>query len=178
MQLQRVGPTDVDEVRAFLADADLTLAGLDSSSVRVWLERDASGRTVGSTGWESSADGRHALIRSVAVAVDRRGNGAGSRLARHALADAARSGARRAWLFSRRSGPFWQSLGFAPAERDELVVALADTHQVRLFAESGQLARETAWSLELGPCLDYPADPPVRTPPQPRSAPDPPTATH
>ncbi|PPF24330.1 GNAT family N-acetyltransferase [Rathayibacter tritici] len=178
MQLQRVGPADVDEVRAFLAEADLTLAGLDSPSVRLWLERDARGRTVGSTGWEPSADGRHALIRSVAVAVDRRGSGAGRRLARHALADAARSGARRAWLFSRRSGPFWRSLGFAPADRDELAAALAATYQVRLFTESGQLAREIAWSLRLGPCRDYSADPPVRTPPRPRSATDPPTANH
>lgn len=149
MTVERVGPADVDEVRAFLRAADLTLAGLDSPTVRLWLERDDDGRVVGSTGWESSTDGRHALIRSVAVA--HRGTGAGSRLARHALADAAASGARRAWLFSRRSGPFWQSLGFAPADRDTLAAALADTHQVRLFAETGQLAREIAWSLPLIP---------------------------
>ncbi|WP_338104501.1 GNAT family N-acetyltransferase, partial [Rathayibacter iranicus] len=149
MTFERVGPADVDEVRGFLRAADLTLAGLDSPTVRLWLERNGDGHVVGSTGWESSADGRHALIRSVAVA--RRGTGVGTRLARHALADAAASGARRAWLFSRRSGPFWQSLGFTPADRDELAAALADTHQVRLFAETGQLAREIAWSLPLAP---------------------------
>ncbi len=52
----------------------------------------------------------------------------------------------RAWLFSRRSGPFWQSLGFESADRDELAEALAGTHQVRLFQQTGQVSREVAWS--------------------------------
>ncbi|WP_371740397.1 GNAT family N-acetyltransferase [Frigoribacterium sp. VKM Ac-2860] len=107
------------------------------------------GTVVGSTGYELSADGEHALIRSVAVAPAARTRGAGSRLARHALADAAAHGARHAWLFSRRSGPFWQQLGFAPADRDALAAALPDTHQVQLFRASGQLAREVAWSRPL-----------------------------
>ena len=64
--------------------------------------------------------------------------------------DAAReAGVERAWLFSRRSGPFWQKLGFMAADRDELAAALADTHQVRLFVETGQLGREVAWSCPL-----------------------------
>ncbi|PPG15607.1 MULTISPECIES: GNAT family N-acetyltransferase [unclassified Rathayibacter] len=179
MELQRAGPADVDAARAFLAAADLTLAGIDSPSVRLWLERDRSGRVVGSTGWEPSTDGSHALIRSVAVASDRRASGAGSRLARHALADAARSGARRAWLFSRRSGPFWRSLGFEPADRDELAAALAATHQVRLFTESGQLGREVAWSRALrSDGDDGPADPPVGAAPSTPATTDPPTANH
>ncbi|MFJ2356604.1 GNAT family N-acetyltransferase [Frigoribacterium sp. NPDC087798] len=158
MPLVRIAPTDADadadaraDLRAFLAAADLTLAGLDSPSprLRLWVDRDATGTVVGSTGYELSADGRHALIRSVAVAPAARTRGAGSRLARHALADAANHGAHRAWLFSRRSGPFWQKLGFTPADRDALAAALPDTHQVQLFRASGQLAREVAWSSPL-----------------------------
>ena len=160
MPLVRIAPTDADadadadaraDLRAFLAAADLTLAGLDSPSprLRLWVDRDATGTVVGSTGYELSSDGEHALIRSVAVAPTARTRGAGSRLARHALADAAAHGARHAWLFSRRSGPFWQKLGFAPADRDALAGALPDTHQVQLFRASGQLAREVAWSRPL-----------------------------
>jgi N-acetylglutamate synthase-like GNAT family acetyltransferase len=66
-----------------------------------------------------------------------------------ALSDAARSGATRAWLFSRRSGPFWQKLGFQSADREELAALLSQAHQVQLFAESGQLGREVAWSRPL-----------------------------
>ncbi|KZX21254.1 GNAT family N-acetyltransferase [Rathayibacter tanaceti] len=188
MTIERADPADTDDLRRFLREADLTLAGLDSPAVRLWIERDGEGRIVGSTGWEASDDGRHALIRSVAVASGGRGTGAGSRLACHSLADAASSGAGRAWLFSRRSGPFWQSLGFAPADRDELASALPGTHQVRLFRETGQLAREVAWTLRLRPAQEggrpgrsrepSPADPPVDTSRRHSVRADPPTANH
>jgi N-acetylglutamate synthase-like GNAT family acetyltransferase len=144
-----VSPADVDDLRAFLVEADLTLAGLDDPAVRLWIERDAAGTIVGSTGFELSVDGEHTLLRSVAVAPTHRTAGAGTRLASHALAEAASAGATRAWLFSRRSGPFWQKLGFSPADRDALATALAETHQLRLFAATGQLAREVAWSRPL-----------------------------
>lgn len=149
MRLQEFGAADVEELTAFLREVDLTLSGLDAPSVRLWLERDRSGAIVGSTGYEISADGRHALIRSVAVSPAHRSRGSGTSLARFALDRAADEGATTAWLFSRRSGPFWQSLDFTPADRGELARALADTHQVRLFRQTGQLDREVAWSRPL-----------------------------
>lgn len=127
----------------------MTLSGLDQPDVRLWLERDARGDIVGSTGYELSADGRHALIRSVAVLPTHRDRGRGSALARFALDRALSEGARTAWLFSRRSGPFWQSLGFEAASRDDLAAALSATHQVCLFSQTGQLRREVAWSRAL-----------------------------
>jgi N-acetylglutamate synthase-like GNAT family acetyltransferase len=113
------------------------------------VKRDYSGKIIGSTGFELSRDRAHALIRSVAVALMYRTSGAGSRLARYAMDQARGAGAVRAWLFSRRSGPFWQKLGFTSADRHELAAALPETHQVRLFIESGQLEREVAWSQAL-----------------------------
>ncbi len=140
---------DVAELTAFLRSADLTLSGLDDPDVCLWLLRDESGALIGSTGFEVSAGGDDVIIRSVAVGVDARGSGLGTRLARHAIDKARAQGARRAWLFSRRSGPFWQKLGFVAADRDELAAALATTRQVRLFVETGQLQREIAWSRPL-----------------------------
>lgn len=86
---------DVQELRAFLSEADRTIAGLDSTAVRVWVERDQDGEIVGSTGYETSTDGADVLIRSVAVSSTRRAAGAGTRLARFALEEAARLGATR-----------------------------------------------------------------------------------
>lgn len=149
MRLEECRASDVEALTAFLGEVDLTLSGLDAPGVRLWLERDGRGELVGSTGYEVSADGQHALIRSVAVSPAQRSRGRGSALARFALARATAQGATTAWLFSRRSGPFWQSLGFEPANRDELAEALADTHQVRLFRRTGQLSREVAWSRSL-----------------------------
>ncbi|OOC53092.1 MULTISPECIES: GNAT family N-acetyltransferase [Nocardiopsis] len=138
-------PADHEALTAFLRGADLTLSGLGSPSVHLWNERDADGAVAATTGFELSADGRDALIRSVAVREDRRRAGAGSALARYAIERAAAGGARRAWLFSRRSGPFWRKLGFEVADRHELARRLPDTYQVRLFGETGQLDREVAW---------------------------------
>ncbi len=141
--------TDVLDLRAFLTRVDLTLSGLDAPTVRLWLLRGADGQVQGSTGYEVSDSGDDVLIRSVAVDPGLRGNGLGLRLAQFALDEARRSGAQRAWLFSRRSGPFWQQLGFLPSDRDELAATLHSAHQVRLFKESGQLQREVAWSRSL-----------------------------
>lgn len=124
MGLERVSDADIDEVRYFLHEVDLTLAGIDEPTVRLWIERGARGEIIGSAGFELSDNGAHALIRSVAVAPNRRDVGAGSRLARYAIQEAHASGATRAWLFSRRSGPFWQKLGFTGADRGELAAAL------------------------------------------------------
>ena len=146
MVLERLSAADVGEVRDFPHEVDLTLAGLDAPTVRLWVERDDRSEIIGSTGFELSEDRNHALIRSVAVTPRLRTSGAGSRLARYALEQASAAGARRAWLFSRRSGPFWQKLGFSTADRHELAKVLPHTHQVRLFVQSGQLGREVAWS--------------------------------
>jgi N-acetylglutamate synthase-like GNAT family acetyltransferase len=150
LQLAAATALDLDDLTEFLRAADLTLSGLDSPAVRLWIARDPrSGAIVASTGFECGDDRSHVLIRSVAVEPSRRGRGTGLELAGFALERAAESGAEQAWLFSRRSGPFWQRLGFAPAATDDLTRALASTHQVRLFAETGQLHREVAWSRAL-----------------------------
>lgn len=149
MGFERALGVDVDDLREFLHEVDLTLAGLGEPTVQLWIERSDDSEIIGSTGFELSADSKHALIRSVAVAPGHRTAGAGSRLARYAIEQARTAGACRAWLFSRRSGPFWQKLGFTSADRHELARALPDTYQVRLFLESGQLEREVAWSQAL-----------------------------
>lgn len=150
LQLTPVTPLDRDDLTEFLRGADLTLSGLDSATVRLWIARDAeTGAIIASTGFECGDDQCHVLIRSVAVDPARRGRGTGLALAEFALDRAAESGANRAWLFSRRSGAFWQRLGFDSASTADLAAVLASTHQVRLFAETGQLQREVSWSRAL-----------------------------
>lgn len=152
---------DLDDLAAFLRSADLTVAALAEPAVHLWLERDAAGAVCTTTGFELGASGEHALVRSVAVRPDLRGSGDGLRLARFALDRAADAGARQAWLFSRRSGGFWQKLGFAGTTTDALAAALPDAHQVRLFRSTGQLDREVAWHREL-PVRDELAVPAAR----------------
>ena len=122
---------------------------MDSPGTRIWITRDELGQITGSTGFELSDDNLNCLIRSVAVQESRRNQGAGLALAQFALDRAAEAGATRAWLFSRRSGPFWQKLGFELADREVLATVLSDTAQVVLFRSTGQLDREIAWSRPL-----------------------------
>jgi N-acetylglutamate synthase-like GNAT family acetyltransferase len=138
---------DAVELTEFLRLVDLTVSGIGEPDLQLWLDRDADGQIVASTGFELS--GTDALLRSVAVHPSFRGTGRGTELALFALNEMASLGATRVWLFSRRSGPFWQTLGFAPADVIQLAAALATTHQVRWFAESGQLEYEVAWSRSL-----------------------------
>ncbi|WP_083360671.1 GNAT family N-acetyltransferase [Arthrobacter alpinus] len=92
-------------------------------------------------------------MRSVAVDPELRGEGIGLELAQFAMDGAVDAGANQAWLFSRRSGPFWQKTGFTSAGTKALAVALASIQQVQLFTETGQLGREVAWSRRfLGCC--------------------------
>jgi N-acetylglutamate synthase-like GNAT family acetyltransferase len=140
----RAQPGDLFELRLFLTTAELTLSGIGDPALPLWIVVDADGRIEGTTGFEVA--GSHALIRSVAVAPSLRGRGLGTELARFALERASEAGAVTAWLFSSRSGAFWRTLGFEPADRDELARVLASTYQVGAFADSGQLAREIAWS--------------------------------
>jgi len=150
LKLVRATNAEIAEISEFLSIADLTLSGLESTSVHLWISRDeTTGRIFATTGYESSEDGQHALIRSVAVAPELRGGGIGLELAQFAMDRAVEAGAKQAWLFSRRSGPFWQKAGFSSADTKDLAVALASTHQVQLFAETGQLEREVAWSRQL-----------------------------
>jgi hypothetical protein len=68
VSIEPVAQTDVEALRDFLSEIDLTLAGLEAHTARLWIERDASVCIIGSTGYELSADGRHSLIRGVGVA--------------------------------------------------------------------------------------------------------------
>ncbi|MDP9903099.1 GNAT family N-acetyltransferase [Arthrobacter bambusae] len=150
IKLTRATDPEIGEISEFLRIADLTLSGLDSPMVHLWISRKKmTGRIFATTGYEISAGGSHALIRSVAVDPELRGTGIGLDLARFAMDRAVEAGAKQAWLFSRRSGPFWQKVGFTSADTNDLAVALASTHQVQLFTETGQLGREVAWTRQL-----------------------------
>ena len=138
---------DAFELTEFLRSVDLTASGVGGPDIHLWVDLDADGRIVGSTGFE--VRGQDALVRCLAVHPSLRGAGRGTELARFAIEQAESLGARRAWVLSRRWAPFWAAFGFEPASTGDLASALADTHQVRALTESRLLRYETAWSRPL-----------------------------
>jgi len=143
-RVRPAGPADTAAVLACLQSCDLTLAGVGTPDLHLSVLETRTGQTVGVTGYEAA--GAHALIRSVAVAPSLRGNGLGAMLAEVAFDQATSGGAEQLWLFSRRSGAFWQRLGFRLTPTDDLVAVLPHTWQVTHFTESGQITREIAWT--------------------------------
>lgn len=93
-------PEDAGDLADFLQGVDLTTSGITGGAARTRIARDDAGTVVASTGYELRTDGRHALLRSVAVDPALRSAGIGTRLARAALEGAAADGARTA-----RGGP-------------------------------------------------------------------------
>ncbi len=50
MPCTRATSDDLDELRTFLLEADLTVAGLDSLAVQIWLERGPEGGIIARAG--------------------------------------------------------------------------------------------------------------------------------
>ena len=80
---------------------------------------------------------------------DFRNAGLGLQLVNMAIAYAKDRNCKSAFLFSTRSGKYWQKLGFKKISTDELVMALPEAPQVLRFISIGKLATETAWKKDL-----------------------------
>jgi N-acetylglutamate synthase-like GNAT family acetyltransferase len=148
-QLRRSTCADVAAAEALLAQAALTVAGLRDPALDLWVLCDAGGAVVGTAALEHSGSGEDVLVRSVALVPGLRGRGLGEALARHALVQARRAGARRVWLFSSRAGSFWQRLGFHRSSVSALTAVLRAAPQVVAFGDSGQLPHKMVWQRPL-----------------------------
>jgi len=71
--------------------------------------------------------GNVALLRSLAVAEDVRGQGCGTRLVHEAEDYAGRSGVKRLYLLTTTAEPFFRSLGYAVVNRDGVPDAIRAT---------------------------------------------------
>jgi amino-acid N-acetyltransferase len=89
----------------------------------------ADGAIVGVAGYERYATG--ILLRSVAVAEERRSEGIGRRLALDRLADARRRGCRVAYLLTDTAAGYWKRHGFVVIDRS---------------AAPGEISRSREWS--------------------------------
>ena len=114
----RVGPArggDWPEILALLEENGLPKEGLEG---HLALTAREGKRIVGSAALELY--GSSALLRSVAVADGRRGEGLGGWLIREALGLAREHGARHAYLLTETADGFFPRFGFRPVSRSEV----------------------------------------------------------
>jgi amino-acid N-acetyltransferase len=116
MSITAAQRADLPEIRALLMAS--TLPGEDLTPAHLgsfWIERDGAG-LVGSIGLEPR--GRAALIRSLAVRADGRGQGLGTALLAHAEGRARALGVETLYLLTTTAERFLAAHGYAVTPRD------------------------------------------------------------
>lgn len=132
--IRRATPSDAASIQALLRAHRLPAADilphLDSFLVAVAQD----GRMVGSAGIELYAES--ALLRSVAVAADHRGEGIGGQLTAAALHLARHRGSSQAYLLTETAEAFFPRYGFTPIERTAVPVLIQQTEEFATLCSS------------------------------------------
>jgi amino-acid N-acetyltransferase len=148
--------SDLPEIRALLEASKLPVAGIEHHLTAALVARD-HGRIVGCAALEVYGDA--ALLRSVAVAADRRGSGLGQRLTRAALELARERGVHDVYLLTTTAGEFFPRFGFAPISRGDLDPALSESEELRGACPASAVAMRATLSTS-GPPSPRSSSPP------------------
>jgi len=115
-----------------LPGSDLTPAHLNA----FWIRRDAAG-IVGVVGLEPR--GRAALVRSLAVRADARGQGLGAALLAHAESQAGALGVETLYLLTTSAERFFAARGYAVAPREAAPPEIQSTAEFAGLCPSGSV---------------------------------------
>lgn len=137
---------DIPSVHRLLVNCDLsTLEVLDLGTV--YFVARLGEKTVGVCGLEF--DGESALLRSVAVDNDARGQGIAKALIDAALQDLRRRRIRALYLFSKDTGAYFEKLGWVEVPVGEAAASLRQAPQVKRYDRLGWYPNERAFRLYL-----------------------------
>ncbi len=128
--LRRATPADDSRLRAFLEAAGLPAADVASGAQEYLLLEDGDA-LVGTIGLEPI--GPDALVRSLAVAPDRRGRGLGRRLDEAAAARARARGVATLYLLTTTAEAFAARRGYERIPRSEVPAAVLALPQFRVL---------------------------------------------
>jgi amino-acid N-acetyltransferase len=117
MVVERAESTDFAAVESLLSANQLPIAGLASCSATMIVARH-DGQVVGAAGLELYPDG--ALLRSVVVNPDFRGQRLGQRLTEAVLMLAEQRGARQVFLLTTTAEQFFPRFGFEAIDREQV----------------------------------------------------------
>lgn len=119
--------SEIDEIRAFLQGCGLPTGDIEATALsEFYAIRMASG-LIGSVGLEVMEN--VALLRSLAVAVDHRGQGIAEELVRFAEFKAVSCGALHVYLLTDSAQGYFEKLGYAVISRDSAPEEIRSTAQ-------------------------------------------------
>jgi amino-acid N-acetyltransferase len=126
MKAQAIGPADAQ----FTAmQAELRAANLPTSDL---FEGDARYFAFPPNGFGGFVPfGAHALLRSIVVRDENRGQGCGTAILNALLAEARAAGSEEIWLLTTNAGEFFARHGFANAPRETAPQAIKETSQFK-----------------------------------------------
>lgn len=146
-EIRRARREDIPQIAALIAAEALPPYGLDEF-IETFFVLEDEGALVGCAGLE--VFGRTALVRSVVVLPERRGNRDGRRLVERTLAEARERDVRRVYLFTVSAAPFFARLGFHEIAPEEFEEAVRASFQYQAVTNMPELrARITGMMLEL-----------------------------
>ena len=128
LDLRPAGPADFEAVEELLRDTRLPLEGLEDAFPAA-IVATRGGRIVGCVALELC--GRAALLRSLAVSPDERGQGVGAALTMKAMAAAKTLGARDVYLLTETARDFFPRFGFAVEDRAGAPAAVQSSVEFR-----------------------------------------------
>ncbi len=127
LDASRLAPADMAAMREALRSAALPADDLDAPDVMPFVFRRA-GDDVGYGGLELHGD--NALLRSIVVDPDYRGEGVGRRIVELLSARARAFGAARAFLLTASADRWFAKFGFASLDRRDAPASIAATRQM------------------------------------------------
>ena len=115
--IEPASASDLEPIKRLLEENDLPLAGVDEHWKTFLVARD--GASVVACGG-AEAYPTVALIRSLAVGTEHRGNGVGRRIVRQLLDRLSSRGIREFYLLTTTAEAYFLRRGFKPIDRDEV----------------------------------------------------------
>ena len=137
MNIRAATPTDLPDILDLLETSALPVAGIERHVETTLVARDGD-TIVGCAAVE--VYGTAGLLRSVAVAGGRRGEGLGQRLTAAALDVARARGVSNVYLLTTTAGDFFPRFGFTPIARAQMDPALESSEELRGACPASALA--------------------------------------
>jgi amino-acid N-acetyltransferase len=123
--MRRFKIPDEVEVKELLSDVGLPTADLTARHLEHFFGWNSDGKLGGVVGLEIY--GKVALLRSLAVRADRRGQGIGSRLVEYAESYARKQGVTLLYLLTMTAEAFFRNRGYSPLSRNQAPEAIRAT---------------------------------------------------
>ena len=138
---------DTDAICMLLDSLGLVTEGVLLPGTRYWVAETEIGELIGVVGLEYGAEA--VLLRSAAIHPDYQRLGIGTALVNTAYIGALQDNRPRVYCFSTDAQEYWAYRGFRRITVAEVLEALPDAPQVKLFDRLGWLPTEVAWRKDL-----------------------------